>query len=65
MENPNTILLAPTATTVIQAILEALTNVQRNPQVSEEMICGFKLIKITFAPRPDEGKIAKAMKEGK
>lgn len=63
--NPNTILLPPKAFSLIQTVLAGLTENQMNPQVSDEVVCGITLIKITFGNRPDAGKIAKAMKEGK
>lgn len=60
--NTNVILLPVTATLLIEKMMASLTRNEMNPQLSEEMVAGFKLAKITHDNRPGEGQIAQAMK---
>ena len=63
MTNGDVVLLAPSATELINSVMRSLTENGQACEVTEEVVAGFKLVKITVVgKRAGEGQIARAMK---
>ena len=63
MENPNVILLPPTATRLINETLNALIEGGRNPQTEVIEVTHTKLLQITFGNRPNHSETAAVVKQ--
>lgn len=63
MENPNVILLPPTATRLINEVLNGLIENKRNPQTELIEVAHTPLMKITFSNRANHGETAQVVKQ--